>query len=158
MPRLFALDHNFPDPIVSVLAGSQPDAQLERISEIHPGMADLEDWELLVALHQHATPWDGLITTDSSMLKQGSPSSSQPPLAMIRSRRPGCSLPISAGSAKRTRPDEAQVWTLRAANRQPDAPWGCLERFAAHNNRNTDSAWHEFRLADAQLARDPLGD
>lgn len=71
MPRLFALDHNFPDPIVSALADFQVDAQLTRIDQIHPAMADLGDWELLLALRQHPEPWDGLITTDSSMLSQG---------------------------------------------------------------------------------------
>jgi hypothetical protein len=66
VPRLFALDHNFPDPIVSVLAGFQTDAELVRIDQIHSGMADLDDWELLFALHQRSEAWDGLITTDSS--------------------------------------------------------------------------------------------
>ena len=71
MPRLFALDHNFPDPIVAVLAKFQKDAELVRIDQIDPRMPDLEDWELLLALHHHASSWDGLITTDSSMLHQG---------------------------------------------------------------------------------------
>ncbi len=34
-------------------------------------MPDLDDWELLLALHHHADAWDGLITTDSSILNQG---------------------------------------------------------------------------------------
>jgi hypothetical protein len=38
VPRLFALDHNFPDPIVSVLARFQIDAELVRIDQIHSGM------------------------------------------------------------------------------------------------------------------------
>jgi hypothetical protein len=71
MPRLFALDHNFPQPIVAVLGEFQADAELVRIDEIDPRMADLDDWELLLALHHHVKPWDGLITTDSSMLTQG---------------------------------------------------------------------------------------
>jgi hypothetical protein len=57
VPRLFALDHNFPDPIVSVLAGFQTDAELVRIDHIHSGMPDLDDWELLIALHQHSETW-----------------------------------------------------------------------------------------------------
>jgi len=32
---------------------------------------DLDDWELLLALHHHGRSWDGLITTDSSMLRHG---------------------------------------------------------------------------------------
>jgi hypothetical protein len=71
MPRLFALDHNFPDPIVAVLSDFHADADLVRIDQIDPRMPDLEDWELLLALHLDPAPWDGLITTDSSMLNQG---------------------------------------------------------------------------------------
>lgn len=70
MPRLFALDHNFPDPIVAALRTFQADAELVRIDQIDPRMAELDDWELLLALHHHGRPWDGLITTDSSMLSQ----------------------------------------------------------------------------------------
>jgi hypothetical protein len=71
MPRLFALDHNFPQPIVAVLSEFQTAAELVRVDAIDARMADLDDWELLLALHHHAEPWDGLITTDSSILNQG---------------------------------------------------------------------------------------
>lgn len=71
MPRLFALDKNFPQPIVSVLSDFQADATLVPLDRIDPRMSTLDDWELLLALHHHADPWDGLITTDTSMLAQG---------------------------------------------------------------------------------------
>ena len=127
MPRLFALDHNFPDPIVSVLAGFQTDAELVRIDRIHSGMPDLDDWELLVALHQHSENWDGLITTDSSMLNQGPELATliQTKLTLVVATASGDD-PVKAsgllfaylsGICKRTRPDVAQVWTLSAANR-----------------------------------------
>ena len=68
MPRLFALDKNFPEPIVGVLSDFQADAQLVPLDRIDQRMSTLDDWELLLALHD---PWDGLVTTDSSMLSQG---------------------------------------------------------------------------------------
>jgi hypothetical protein len=71
MPRLFALDKNFPQPIVGVLSDFQTDATLVPLDQINPRMSTLDDWELLLALHHHADPWDGLITTDTSMLAQG---------------------------------------------------------------------------------------
>src|SRR3954447_10147464 len=71
MPRLFALDHNFPDPIVEALTEYQASAELVRIDAIDDRMADLQDWELLLALRHDAAEWDGLITTDSSILNQG---------------------------------------------------------------------------------------
>ena len=38
MSRLFALDHNFPDPIVAVLSDFQADADLVRIDQVDPRM------------------------------------------------------------------------------------------------------------------------
>jgi len=71
MPRLFALDRNFPQPIVGILSDFQADAKLVPLDRIDTRLSTLDDWELLLALHHHADPWDGLITTDSSMLAQG---------------------------------------------------------------------------------------
>ena len=81
--RRFALDHNFPQPIVAVLSEFQADAELVRVDAIDSRMSDLDDWELILALHHHAEAWDGLITTDSSMLAQG------PELAALILNRPG---------------------------------------------------------------------
>ncbi len=66
MPRLFALDRNFPQPIVDVLSDVQADATLVSLDRIDKHISTLDDWELLLALHHHTDPWDGLITTDSS--------------------------------------------------------------------------------------------
>lgn len=70
MPRLFALDQNFPQPIVALLAEYlTEEAKLVPLGDIDPRLPDMEnDWELLLSLHHHGRPWDGLITTDSSML------------------------------------------------------------------------------------------
>lgn len=70
MARLFALDQNFPQPIVKVLQDFQADAELVPVSASDARMAELDDWQLLLALHHHERPWDGLITTDSSILFQ----------------------------------------------------------------------------------------
>ena len=89
-------------------------------------MPDLEDWELLVALHHDASPWDGLITTDSSMLNQGPELAAliQTKLTLVVAVESGHN-PVKAsgllfaylgGICKRTRPDAPQVWTLNAAS------------------------------------------
>jgi hypothetical protein len=166
MPRLFALDHNFPQPIVSVLAEFQADAELVRVDGIDERMPDLDDWELLLALHHHRAPWDGLITTDSSMLAQG------PELAALIQTRLTLVVAVEAGHnpvkasgllfaylggiSQRTNPDKAQVWRLNAANRPPEEPWEFIKRYAEHNNRETDDVWAEFKLSPEILAQDPL--
>lgn len=148
MPRLFALDHNFPQPIVAVLAEFQSDAELVRVDRIDPRMADLDDWELLLALHHHARPWDGLITTDSSMLNQGPELAAliQTKLTLVVALESGHN-PVKAsgllfaylgGICRRTRSEVPQAWTLSAANRPHRPPWEFLKRFAEHNNRATD--------------------
>jgi hypothetical protein len=131
-------------------------------------MPDLEDWQLLLALHRHGDPWDGLITTDSSKLNQGPELAAliQTKLTLVVAMASGHN-PVKAsgllfaylgGFCDRTRPDKPQVWTLSAASNPHREPWNFLERFAEHNNRATDDVWAEFKLTPEQLARDPLAD
>jgi hypothetical protein len=166
MPRLFALDKNFPQPIVGVLSDFQTDARLVPLDQIDPRMSELDDWELLLALYNHAEPWDGLITTDSSMLTQGPELATliQTKLTLVVAMASGHN-PVKAsgllfaylsGICQRTTPDQAQVWRLNAVNRTHDDPWGLLKRFADHNGRSSDDVWAELRLSAAQLAHDPL--
>ena len=66
--RRFALDQNFPEPIVDGLVDwLASDAELMPIRRIDERMATLDDWEVLQALHTDARAWDGLITTDAKM-------------------------------------------------------------------------------------------
>jgi hypothetical protein len=67
---LFALDQNFPEPIVAALGEYIVEAELTPLRQIDTQLAELDDWELLVALVHHERPWDGLITPDSGMLRQ----------------------------------------------------------------------------------------
>jgi hypothetical protein len=72
MPRLFALDHNFPQPIVEVLAEFQQSADLVPIGAIHDRMPDLDDWQVLLALAKHQRPstdWSRLIARCSACLE-----------------------------------------------------------------------------------------
>jgi hypothetical protein len=166
MARLFALDHNFPQPIVSVLAEFQADAELVRVDAIDSRMPDLDDWQLLLALHAHDEPFDGLITTDSSMLAQGPELATliQTKLTLVVAmeaghnpvKASGLLFAYLAGICKRTTPDKPQVWRLNAANRRHEEPWDFLTRFAEHNNRKTEDVWQEFRLSDDVLVSDPL--
>lgn len=62
---LFALDQNFPEPIVNALNEFIPEVDLVQLREIDAALtSEIEDWEVLLALHHHERPWDGLITND----------------------------------------------------------------------------------------------
>jgi hypothetical protein len=122
MPRLFALDKNFPEPIVSVLSDFQADAQLVPLDRIDARMSTLDDWELLLALHHHSDAWDGLITTDSSMLAQGRELATlvQTKLTLVVAvasghnpvKASGLLFAYLAGICQRTTPERAQLWRL----------------------------------------------
>ena len=168
MPRLFALDHNFPDPIVAALQQFQTDAELVRIDQIDARMSELDDWALLLALYHHERAWDGLITTDSSMLRQARELATlvQTKLTLVVAAESGHN-PVKASGllfahlgwiCERTRPDTAQTWTLRASPRPHDDPWGLLGRHADHSNRPHQAVWEEHRLTVDELAHDPLND
>lgn len=67
--RLFALDQNFPEPVLGAVATAIPMAELVPVRAIHPELSDVDDWQLLLALHRDSRPWDGLITNDANMLR-----------------------------------------------------------------------------------------
>lgn len=171
MARLFALDHNFPEPIVEVLSEVSEgggEAELVSVSDIDPRMADLEDWEIMLALHHHERGWDGLITTDSSMLNQPAELAVllQTNLTLIVAMGAGDD-PIKAtgllfaylgGICSRTDARTAQVWKLAAANRPAHKPWRELKRVAEHQHRSVGDLWQENRLSDSDFAKDPLSE
>jgi hypothetical protein len=167
MPRLFALDHNFPQPIVDALTEFQVDAELVRVDAIDKRMADLDDWQLLLALHLDKRPWDGLITTDNSMLRQPRELAvlMQTKLTLVVADASGhdplkaCGLLFAylPGICKRTDPNVAQLWKLNAVDRPAEDPWDTFKRVAEHQHRSVAELREEVWLDDAALARDPLG-
>ena len=134
--RLFALDQNFPEPIVEVLGEFQEDAELVPLRDIDERLSDIDDWEILLALHHHERPWDGLITTDTSMLNQPRELSVliQTRLTLVTIRESGhnpvkaCGLLFAylEGICQRTRADRPQVWRPAAAKRPAEEPWKLL--------------------------------
>jgi hypothetical protein len=169
MAALFALDHNFPEPIVEVLndvQGGNGEVELVSVSDIDPRMADLEDWQILLSLYHHERSWDGLITTDSSILNQ------PPELAVLIQTKLTLVVAVAAGDdpikatgllfaylggiCGRTSPATPQVWKLVAANRPAHKPWDELKRAADHQHRDVGDLWREYRLSDSELQSDPL--
>lgn len=166
MARLFALDQNFPQPIVKVLQDFQADAELVPVRVIDPRLAAFDDWQLLVALHHDKRRWDGLITTDSSILFQ--------PLELAILIQTGLTLVVTleaghnpvkatgllfahlAGICRRTRPDAAQIWRLRAVTQAHVSPWKQLSIVAEHQHVDANRLFATHRLTANQLAADPL--
>lgn len=137
-----------------------------RISDIHPGMSDLDDWEVLLALHHHERPWDGLITTDTSILNQPLELAVliQTKLTLVAVREAGHN-PVKAtgllfaylaGICRRVREDQPQVWTPAAAERPHREPWDVLKRVAEHRHEDARALFDAHRLSVDQLEQNPL--
>jgi hypothetical protein len=163
---LFALDQNFPEPIITALDKFIPEAELVPLREVDAQLAEIDDWEVLLALHHHPREWDGLITNDHRMLNLPREMAvlRQANLTVVVAHDSGHD-PIKATGllfthlgyiARSTRPDEAQVWELQARNRPGNDAWHYLERIAGHRSIDTDALWDESRLTNAEFARDPL--
>ena len=166
MPPLFALDQNFPQPLVQAVQPYLADVELVPIRSIDVRLTDAEDWEILVALHHHVRAWDGLVTTDSSMLNQARELAAvrQTNLTLVVAHDSGHD-PIKATGlllahidyvARETRSDRPQIWRLTARNRPGSDPWEQLEKLAQKQHRTVDELWAEGRLTKTQLRVDPL--
>lgn len=162
--RRFALDQNFPLPIVNVLARYIVEAELVALSAIDQSLIrDTEDWQVLLALHKHATHWDGLITTDSAMLLLAKEMAvlCQTKLTLVVAEGAGHD-PVKAtglvlahlpGICQRTDPGVPQLWVLRANTPAHERPWERLRRIAERSSRIVGDLYQELKLSDNELTK-----
>ncbi len=166
-PRLFALDHNFPKPLVNALRDHIREAELVSIADIDPRMPDLDDWQVLLALHLHPRPWDGLVTSDDSMLNQPRELAvlHQTKLTLVVAESAGHD-PLKASGlllthlpsiCENTRREIPQVWRLHTKTRNPEKAWNCIGRLAARQKVSIEELFRAHRLTTAELSADPLG-
>jgi hypothetical protein len=167
-PRLFALDQGFPQPIVERLREYLADeVDLRPIAAIDARLTeDIDDWEILLALHHHAEHWDGLITTDSGMLALPRELAVvlQTKLSLVvvleaghdPVKATGILLAQLSGICNRTDRERGQIWSLRTVEKRPGDPWEELEAIAERQGVERTALWQEERLSDEELAHDPL--
>ena len=167
MPRRFALDQNFPEPIVDGLDyWLASDAALVPIRRIDKRMATLDDWQVLAALHADETDWDGLITTDAKMLSlpRELAAMSQTKLTLVVAEAVGHD-PIKATGlvlahlgriCEQTRPDTPQVWRLRTSTKPAEDPWDFLAKVAERRGSDAQELYAAERLSKKQLRHSRL--
>jgi len=162
--RRFALDQNFPLPIVNVLARYIVEAELLPLSSIDPALTrDTEDWQVLLALHKHADHWDGLITTDSGMLLLAREMAvlCQTKLTLVVAegvghdpvKATGLVLAHLPGICAKTDPTKPQLWVLRAVTQAHDEPWERLRRIAQQQRRDVKDLFREVKATQKDLSR-----
>jgi hypothetical protein len=161
--RLFALDHNFPEPVLAAFSSVMPMVDVVPVRLIDSAWARLDDWELILELYRHARPWDGLITNDEAMLSLPKEMTvlSQTKLTLVVAKGEGHN-PIRAVGAllchlphicHHTKADVAQIWNLRVAQKNPDDVGDYLERIAARNKTSVATLLAGHRVSAPELRK-----
>ena len=159
----FALDHNFPANVVATFGTLMPRLELVPVRDIDPRFAELDDWELFVALHRHAERWDGLITNDEALLALPKEMTvlSQTHLTLVIASGEGDS-PIRAVGVllchlnhicHHSKPNRAQTWRLRVAQKNHEEPRTFLEKIAERDGVTVESVIHKHKLPAKELKR-----
>ena len=165
--RLFALDQNFPQPIVDGLRDwLAPQVELVPIAQIDNRLATVkDDWKILLALHNHERPWDGLITTeDMTALPRELAVLCQTRLTLVVAVGAGHDPVMATGLVlahisnicNRTRPDRSQVWRLRTVAKDADNPWDHMTKLALRRGTTAQALYDQEKLTAKQLAASPL--
>ena len=164
----YALDQGFPCPkeIIGFVRASSPTVELAYLHEIHEGLGDLEDWQLLIALDLRG--WRGLITTDARMLTL--------PREMATLHRLRMSLVVARGTqndpvaaiglvllhiraiARQDTPTKSQIWDLSAQTREAGDAWQRMHSIAKHRGTDPKDINKDFGPSKVVLARDPPGE
>lgn len=162
----FALDQNFPTPAVKALREYLIEAELVSVRDIDPRLARMDDWELLLSLHHRIPRYDGLVTTDSSMIRLPRELCVllQTKLKLVVAEEAGHD-PLKATGlvfaylpqiCRQSKPNSAQIWTLRASLRTPVDPWEHLAGIAKREKKTATELHEHHKLTSDRLARDPL--
>jgi hypothetical protein len=157
----FALDHNFPAPVLKSFELMFPDVELVPIAEIDEKLTELDDWELFAALHGHDKRWDGLVTNDDKLLALPKEMTvlSQTNLTLVVAKGEGHS-PIRAVGlllchlnhiCHHTLDDRAQVWLLRARQKDYEEPRVYLEKIAGKQGVSVEEVVRRHLLPGKDL-------
>lgn len=161
----FALDEDFPDTIIDALGSGIPEADLVPIRRIDPRLRQMDDWKLLLSLH-HLKNWDGMVTTDSRMLKLTRELAviHQTNLTLVVVEESGHDPIRAAGLllvhlpmiCRKTVRSTGQIWRLSAQNKNHEDPMKEIQKVARHLNQNANELFHAHRLSPQELRRNPL--
>jgi hypothetical protein len=161
----FALDEDFPETIIDALGIGIPEVELVPVRRIDPRLRQMDDWELLLSLY-HLAEWDGMLSTDSSMLNLPRELAviHQTRLTLVAVEEAGHDPVRAAGLllvhlpaiCRKSVRSTGQIWKLSAQNKNHDDPWEELKRIAHHRKTNVSQLFRDHMLNRAELQRNPL--
>jgi hypothetical protein len=161
--RLFALDHNFPQPMLAAMVDALPQVELVPVRDIDPTFSDLADWELLRELHRDERPWDGMVTNDDAMLSLAKEMTvlSQTGLTLVVARGEGHNPIRAVGTllchlahiCHHTKPNAAQIWNLKVSQKSADPAQTYLDKIALRAKTTAARLFSENKLSPGDLQR-----
>jgi hypothetical protein len=161
----FALDEDFPENVLDVLTTGIPEAEMVPIRHIDPKLRQMDDWRLLLSLY-HLGEWDGIVSTDSSMLRLPRELAviHQTGLTLVIVERAGHDPIRAAGLllvhlpmiCRKTVRNMGQIWKLNAQSKNHDDPWEELKKISVHRKMSVKDLFQEYRLPKGELQRNPL--
>ncbi len=168
--RLFAIDQNFPEPLLDALSLSLGEfTELVPVRAIGHGLGNVDDWELLLGLYRDDRPWDGLITCDGEMLSQPKEMVvlAQTNLTLVVAEAAGHNPIKAVGTllchlahvCHGTTQDRAQVWRLKVSQKHPEEPTRYIDVIASRRGVSVTDIWTTNKLSSFQLHgpnEDPL--
>jgi hypothetical protein len=160
----FALDQNFPAPVLGAFGVMLPNVELVPLVAIDVGLAEVDDWELFLALHRHEQHWDGLVTNDDKLLLLPKEMTvlSQTRLTLVVTVGEGHN-PIRAVGlllchlnhiCHHTRTDRAQVWKLGVTQKDYEEPRKYLERIAEKGKTSVEAIVQAHKVSPRALRRE----
>lgn len=166
MTYRFVLDQNFPTPLMKAARPALGGLDLRHTFEIDPRLSELDDWELILAVHHHREEFVGIVTADRRMLGQARE------LAVLQ--QTGISLVVAEGSghdpvkaaglvlthigqiSSQLTPGKSQIWSLASQGPRPQRPVDYVGKLAAKLGRSTAETLREAEIDNEMLSRDPL--
>jgi hypothetical protein len=161
----FALDEDFPETIIGALGIGVREAELVPLRHINSRLRQMDDWQLMLSLY-HLGEWDGLISTDSNILKLPRELTviHETHLTLVVIEKAGHDPIRAAGLllvhlpmiCRKTVRTIGQIWKLSAQNKNHDDPWEELKKLANHRKMNVKDLVREHRLSKKEFQQNPL--
>ena len=160
-----ALDHNFPEPLLRSVATWTPEVELVWLREIHPDLPDLDDRQMIIALHQLG--WVGLVTNNYKILRAPTELA-----AVMRTkigffciegagddpiRASGALLLDLPGVLKDFIPGRGAIFRLTPRRPRPRNNWELFGESARRIGRDASDLYAEVRVSNEELATPVLG-
>jgi hypothetical protein len=157
----FALDHNFPAPVLAAFSVLLPHVELVPLAQIGGELARLDDWEVFLALHRQRA-WDGLVTNDDKLLSLPKEMTvlSQTSLTLVVAvgeghnpiRAVGVLLSHLGFICHHTRRDRPQIWRLEVRQKMFDGPEKYLTAIAERQKTTAQSLFEMHKLPPKAFA------